>query len=183
MIHKTFSKRDLIDIMNDYNITIPNYEVYNKTQLSILLNTYITNETHIDFENNIVYKPSTLQELKDFLKNKNPDKPLNIREKNKVMRFCKEVIHLCKNGYVLQHSSFQSYEEINIQMRDICKYGDIPSVRRCCKLYNLCHSINERFTPIISLSMQKKLNDKEKMKHPKYAGLVVSKGKYIIRLD
>lgn len=183
MIHKTFSKRDLIDIMNDYNIHIPNYEVYNKTQLSILLHTYISNENDIDFENNFVYKPKNLHELMEFLKNKNPDKPLNIKDKNKVMRFCKEVIHLCKNGYVLAHSTFQSYDEINIQMRDICKYGDIPSVRRCCKLYNMCPYVNETFTPIISLSMQKKLKDKERMKHPKYAGLVVSKGKYIVRLD
>ena len=180
MIHKTFSKRDLIEIMTDYNIHIDNYESFNKTQLSLHLYSYIKRDAHVDFDNNVVYKPTNIEELLTFLESKNPDKPLNIKEKSKVMRFCKEVIHLCKNGYLLTHSPFASYEEINIQLRDVCQYGDIPSVRRCCKMYNLCPYIKEKFTPIISLSMRKKLHCKARLKQPKHVGLVITKGKYII---
>ena len=97
----------------------------------------------------------TLQTKIKFFKN-------DIREKN---------LRLSLNfGHTFAHSIEMITEKII--KKDYLRHGEAVGLGMLCEimlsnngkkneLYNLCHSINETFTPIISLSMQKKLNDKK----------------------
>ena len=121
MINKSFSKGDMLDIMHRFNIDIPNSYTFDKLKLSICLWSYINNAVDI-IPDNEVYMINNKEELITYLSNHNPDKLLSVKDKNKLMSFCKEVIVYCTNGYVLDCSIFNSYEEIYIPMNDMSKY-------------------------------------------------------------
>ena len=99
------------------------------------------------------------------------------------MRFCKEVIVYCNNGYNLDSSIFNNLEEIYIQMEDISVYGDIPSVRRAIRLINQDPKIKKRIEPVISNKMKRILESKNKKKVKKYYGLISKQGSFTITFD
>tara|TARA_R110002012_G_scaffold226501_1_gene398639 strand:- start:477 stop:1034 length:558 start_codon:yes stop_codon:yes gene_type:complete len=181
LIHKSFSKQDLIEIMNDFNIHIDNYTSHNKLNLVNLFLSYIEGEHDIDFKNTKLYKSIiNKQQLLDYLQNQNPNKLLSVKEKNKVMQFCKEVIHYCNHGFVIENTIFSSFEEIVIQLNDVKQYGHIPSVRRACRLMNGHIDVKEKFVPIIPPRIQEELELKKKRKMRKVKTLIYKRGKFFV---
>ena len=117
MIHKSFSKQDIKDIIHEFGLEIENYAIYNKYQLSLKVSNYLNKDTKISFHTNRLYDDiKTREDLKELLSHQNPHKMLTIKEKSMVMDFCKEVIHFCKTGYVIENTSFNSIQEIIFQM-------------------------------------------------------------------
>lgn len=106
MINKSFSKGDMIDIIREFNLDIPNNNNMDKIQLSVKLWAYINNMKELETESEI-YNLKTKEELLNYLSNHNPDKLLSVKEKTKLMNFCKEVIVYCTNGYNIEYSSFK----------------------------------------------------------------------------
>ena len=182
MIDKTFSKGDLLEIISRFNIHVPGCNTLDKLRLSIMLWSEINNLQSIP-EDNEIYMIKNVQELKTYLTKPNPDKLLTIKQKQKIMRFCKEVIVYCNNGYNLDSSIFNNLEEIYIQMKDISIYGDIPSVRRAIRLINQDPKLKERIEPVISNKMKRVLESKNKKKVKKYYGLISKQGSFIITFD
>ena len=182
MIDKTFSKGDLLEIISRFNIHVPGCNTLDKLRLSIMLWSEINNLQSIP-EDNEIYMIKNVQELKSYLTKPNPDKLLTIKQKQKIMRFCKEVIVYCNNGYNLDSSIFNNLEEIYIQMKDISIYGDIPSVRRAIRLINQDPKLKERIEPVISNKMKRVLESKNKKKVKKYYGLIIKKGGFTITFD
>ena len=137
-IHKSHSKNDLIDLINLLHLPV----VF----------------SHSDNKKTIHEK---LDSLKVFLSNKNPKKNLTIKEKQEVMSIAKFIINYCKSGHNLDSSmKYKSYQEIKDDMDYIKQFGDIPSVRRCCKLLKDDINMKESFNPLISPQVQKELADK-----------------------
>ena len=182
MIDKTFSKGDLLEIISRFNIHVPGCNTLDKLRLSIMLWSEINNLQSIP-EDNEIYMIKNVRELKSYLTKPNPDKLLTIKQKQKIMRFCKEVIVYCNNGYNLDSSIFNNLEEIYIQMKDISIYGDIPSVRRAIRLINQDPKIKERIEPVISNKMKRVLESKNKKKVKKYYGLIIKQGGFTITFD
>lgn len=182
MINKTFSKGDLIDIIRTFNIDICNYTTLDKTTLSSRLWNELCNIESIAPENDI-YNINDIEELKNYLINKNPNKLLSVKDKQKLMTFCKEVIVYCNNGYNIDYSIFNDFKEIELQIKDICVYGDIPSVRRAIRLFNLDPKLKNKIEPIISNKVKKDLNMKEKNKKKIYYGLIIKRDKFYINFD
>ena len=173
MINKTFSKGDCIDIIRTFNIDIPNFTSMNKSTLSVQLWNVLCNTQNIPVDNDI-YDIKDIEELKIYLKT------LSVRDKNKLMRFCKEIIIYCNNGYYLNSSIFNDIEELKLQIEDICKYGDIPSVRRAIKLFNNDPKVDKKYIPVLSNRVRKNLELKDKRKIKKYYGISFNKGNYIL---
>ena len=181
MIHKSFSKQDLKDIITEFGLDIANYSSYNKYQLSVLIRNYLHNENEINLDTNRLYDNiETKEDLIQLLEKQNPHKLLTVKDKIKVMAFCKEVIHFCNAGFVIENTDFNSIEEITIQMKDIQRYGDIPSVRRACRLMNMNPCIHERFNPDISYKVQLELDLKRKKKVKKYNCLIRKHGHFTL---
>jgi len=100
-----------------------------------------------------------------FLESKNPKKTLTIKEKNNVMLICKYIISYCKNNYDLSYTKYQKYQDLIDDMDYIKQFGDIPSVRRCCRLMNEdVKACGRKFIPLISPQVQKELDDKKSVK-------------------
>ena len=182
MINKTFSKCDMIEIIRTFNIDIPNYNTMDKATLSMKLWDELCCIEDIPTDNEL-FAINNLEELKTYLTNKNPTKILSVKEKTKVMKFCKEVIVYCNNGYLIDRSIFNDFEELDIQLRDIAIHADIPSVRRAIRLFNKNPNVIDKIEPIISNRVKKDLELKSKKKVKNYYGLIVKQGKFTLYFD
>jgi len=181
MINKTFSKGDMIDIIRSFNIDIPNFTNMDKSTLSMKLWDELCNIEYLP--PNQFYDINNIEELKLYLLKKNPNKLLSVKEKTKLMKFCKEVIVYCNNGYNVDFSVFNDFKEIKIQMEDIIKYGDYPSVRRAIKLFNKDPKLDKELKPIISNKIKYILESKKTEKVKKVYGAIIKKGKFILTFD
>jgi predicted phosphoadenosine phosphosulfate sulfurtransferase len=158
IIHKSHSKTDLIDYINDLGLPIVFSHQDNKRDIHEKYQEVFLKK--FDFKPNF-YKIENLDGLKIYLENCNPKKTLSIKEKQNVMLICKHIINYCKNGYDLNLCKYESPKELQDDMDFIKQFGDIPSVRRCCKLMNNdYHFVGINFKPYISPQTQKILDEK-----------------------
>tara|TARA_R110001632_G_scaffold80842_9_gene180448 strand:+ start:735 stop:1283 length:549 start_codon:yes stop_codon:yes gene_type:complete len=182
MINKTFSKGDMIELIRAFNIDIPNFNTMDKSTMSMKLWAELCSLEYVPPENDI-YNIEDIDKLKEYVKGKNPNKLLSIKERNKIMKFCKEVIVYCNNGFNIDMSIFNDFTEIDIQLRDLCIHGDIPSVRRAIKLFNNDPKLKDKIYPIISNRVKKEMELKKKCKVKKYYGLISHRGSFTITFD
>jgi len=90
MINKSFSKGDMLDIIRQFNLDIPNSNNMDKLKLSITLWSYVNNLKDIEPDREI-YLIENKEELLKYLSEHNPDKLLSVKEKGKLMNFCKRL--------------------------------------------------------------------------------------------
>ena len=160
IIHKSHSKNDLIELIIVLELKI----VY----------------SHADNKKDI-HKIKNYNDLKNYLKQQNPKKILSVKEKNDIMTICKHIIHYCKQGYIMNNSLYYNeIKQIEDDMDYIKQFGDIPSVRRCCKLMNKQRKVQDYYQPIISPQVQKLLNDKLITKNKGCNCLKVYNGTYTL---
>tara|TARA_R110000782_G_scaffold136576_3_gene229022 strand:+ start:7335 stop:7883 length:549 start_codon:yes stop_codon:yes gene_type:complete len=182
MINKSFSKGDMLELISLFGLDIPNAKTMDKLKLSIILWSTVNNAEHI-MEDNEIHMIKGKEDLLEYLTAQNPAKILSVKERNKLMTFCKEVIVYCNNGYVVDRSIFGSMEEIHIQTRDIAIHGDIPSVRRAIKLLNKDTKLIDKIEPIISNKMRKTMEKKNSQKVVNYYGLIAKRGEFHLSFD
>lgn len=157
-INKTHSKNDLVELINLLNIPVIHSGQDNKKNIQEKLLEIL--KTDFKIKKNY-YNIDNKEQLKTFLTNKNPKKTLTIKEKNDVMGIAKRIITYSKGGYDIQVSKYRNHKEIEDDMDYIKQFGDIPSVRRCCKLLKDDPAFQGvSFIPLISPQVQKDLQDK-----------------------
>ena len=175
MIHKSFSKTDLLEIISVFNIHIDNANNLSKLQLSISIYNAIQDMDSIRPDTDL-FMVNTKEELLNLLNNKNPEKMLSVKDKNKVMRFCKQVILYCNNNFDISYTTINTKEELYLFVEEISKYGYIPSVRRAIKLINR----DSGLTPILSNRAKRDLELKKNNKIKVIYGLQVKHAKVIL---
>lgn len=168
MIHKSHSKTDLIDIINYCGVPIVFNHSNNKKSLHDKFSDLFKTNTDLTLEPNH-FKLSSLSDLKFYLLKPNPKKQLSIKEKQDVMRIAKSIIYYSQNGYDIHLSPhYFDTQTILDDMLYIKGFGDIPSVRRACRL--MSHDpkfTGQVFNPLISPQVLKILDDKLLMKNKK----------------
>ena len=182
MIHKTFSKQDLIHIINSLNVPVIFNHSINKKEIQDKLVDYYHEKDDAIKEDN-VYDIKSKQDLFIYLSKPNPKKTLNIKEKNNIMNICKSIIRYCNNKYDLNYTSYNDIQTIIDDMHYIKQYGDIPSVRRCCKLMNKCCKIQDTFKPLISPQVKQMLQEKSISKKQIIHCLTIKRGNIVLTFD
>ena len=183
LIHKSHSKKDLINIINTFKFDIGNTEKLKKRQLVDKLQRHLLLIDTIEPELNI-YMFHNLIDLKTFLSNCNPKKVLTIKEKNNVINICKKIKHYCYNKCRLDLSLYLDHKEIEADALYIEPFGDIPSVRKACYLLN--KDINYKFNlnPKQSKQTIKELENRRRLKQIKCpTSLHVIHRNVILRFD
>jgi hypothetical protein len=174
IIDKTFSKTELVEIINELDLKIVHSHANNKRELQDKIIEYINNKK-MDMDPNNIYNIKTRDGLIFFLTNKNPKKILSIKEKNNVMNIAKNIINYTKQGYQIEASKYETFQDLIDDMHFIKQFGEIPSVRRACRLMNKDDNIGvDKFIPLISPQLKKILDDKKLMKQ-KYSPKIVIK--------
>jgi hypothetical protein len=181
-IDKTHSKNDLIELINTLNLKIVFSHVDIKKNIHDKLIELLNDKSsHKPFKVDNVYQIKTYSDLKNYLQKPNPKKYLSVKEKNDIMKICKHIINYCNNGYDLDVSlKYNEFKEIQDDMDYIKQFGDIPSVRRCCKLINKNIKQEQHYIPIVSPQVQQSLNEKASIKKPMYKTLKVHSGNFVL---
>tara|TARA_R110000824_G_scaffold76652_4_gene194148 strand:- start:3582 stop:4133 length:552 start_codon:yes stop_codon:yes gene_type:complete len=180
MIHKSHSKNDLIDIINGLNLPIVFSHADNKRDIQDKFIQYFSSETPEKLKKNY-YNVSTKLELQGYLENKNPKKILSVKEKADVMTICKNIIQYCTNGQMIELSKYyKSEQQVKDDMDYIKQFGDVPSVRRCCKVMNKFRKLEDHYLPMISPQIQKAMAEKVERKNVIYGKLVIKRGPIVV---
>ncbi len=186
IIDKSHSKKELLHIINHFGIPIGVSQKNNKFQIATSLWEILSKLDYIHIPKDNTYLIQDVQDLRKFLKNKNPSKILSCKDKDNVTFKAKKIIHYCNNGYNLKDCLFDSLIEIYNMAMDISKYGDITIVRRAIKLLmndpNKLYNIEPKISPEVNkeLHMRKILKRKSKKS---FVECKVKFGKFVISFD
>ena len=167
-IHKSHSKTDLIDLINYLGLPIVFNHSNNKKELHEKIHTCIASSDRGMFLQENHFNIDTMGQLSIYLQKPNPKKTLSIKEKSDVMAICKGLIVYCNGGYDLnlspQYTDTQSILDDALYIKN---FGDIPSVRRACRLLQSDPKfVGQCFNPIISPQVMKTLDEKASLKRP-----------------
>ncbi len=179
-IHKTHSKTDLIELINTLDLPVINSHQDNKKSIQLKLLQVLGKD--LTFTDN-VYKIHNSSELRAYLMTQNPKKNLNVKEKKDLMIICKKIIHYCNNGYCIYKSQYVDEKQIEDDMLYIKQFGDLPSVRRACRLMNDNIMSKVVYEPLISPQVRKQLEEKEKLKNKNVYQCRIRKGPFTIKFD
>jgi len=162
LIEKSHSKTDLIDLINELDLPIVHSHQDNKSDIQAKFKACMNKQ--FDIKDNF-YNIKNKEQLIFYLENKNPKKILTIKEKQNVMMICKKIIQYCKSNFDLTITDYNNQQELIDDMDFIKQFGDIPSVRRCCRLINQDPKMGGlNFKPLISPQVQKDIDQKKKTK-------------------
>jgi len=181
-IDKSHSKTDLVDLINTINVPIIFSHTHNKKNIQDLLVNLFKEKKDLTFEKN-VYNINTIKDLQIYISNPNPKKVLSVKDKSNVMRICREISKYCNNKYIVEKTNYKDIIELHDDMRYIIQYGDLPSVRRTCKLMNKNIQKIQEWKPYISPQVKKVLEEKVKSKQVCPHGLQKSYGSFIVKFD
>jgi hypothetical protein len=159
LIHKSHSKNDLIDLINHLNLKITFSHQDTKKDIQNKLTEFVKTDFKI---NDNYYHLQNKDGLITYLENVNPKKTLSTKEKQTVMIIAKGIIQYCKNNFQLEFSKYDTIKELQDDLDYVKQFGDIPSVRRACRLVNIDPKFSGmKFVPLISPQIQKALDDKK----------------------
>ena len=104
---------------------------------------------------------------------------ISVRERNQAILQAKKIISFCKSGCNLERSFFLTLDELFEETENICRYGDISSVRRAVRLMN--ENFKEKnFKIKFSDETCEILQIKENIKKYSQPTLQVTRGKILV---
>ena len=179
VIHKSHSKTDLIDLVNFCDLPIVFNHSDNKKSLQTKLLTIIEEKPELTLKKDNHYKLKTLRDAKFYLARVNPKKTLTIKEKGEVMRIAKRIIFYATHGYDMKVSDYKDTQTLLDDILYIKSFGDIPSVRRACRLMKSDSKFyGQSFEPIISPQVQRELDDKKIRKSVILNNVTIKRGEF-----
>lgn len=183
MIHKSFTKKDLIDIIQAYDIPIDDPKQYSKNELSITLSEILTNE---DYQIN--FSPDypeffKNEDLIQYLSQPKSNEELNYKEKSEMIQKAKKLINYSRNGYLISFTDYLSHDSIYQDGIIVANHCDIPTCRRAIDELNkdpkIRNKIEKQISPKVMKTLQQKKINKDELE-PKFK---FKRGIYEIRFD
>lgn len=167
IIHKTFSKKDIIKFLGHCGIVIE--QQFNKQELK----EYLTNFLKKDFNKNSLIKNkygyTKKREIIVHLRNINYEKELIPQQKKIIVNIARKIIKFGKNHFIFNFSEYNNFEEIKSDCIQIYQYGYLSSVRKAIKYYNYLDLDHINY-----LNCDNSNNNKKDIKYN------IKKGKYVI---
>tara|TARA_R110000803_G_scaffold188784_1_gene251247 strand:- start:473 stop:1033 length:561 start_codon:yes stop_codon:yes gene_type:complete len=183
-IHTSHSKKELVQIIDQFKIDIPNKNDLVKKEIQILLANKLMELNEKDFiEEEEYFFVSSKQELLEYLGKPNQSKILTIKEKDAVMITAKKIISYCKNSYFLTPYNYESFEDLLEEAEYISKFGDIPSCRRAITMLNNDPKLDHKIEIILSKRVKKELEKKNKVKMDGMPRAIIKHGNFTLYFD
>ena len=181
-IHKTFSKKDIVEICDILTIDIEDIGDFNKAQLIKALGKWVTENPQQRFLPNILHIDNSL-ELQTHLKSINQCKINSAQTKSDVMRRAKKIIAYGKNGYIVTSYGYEDICQVKEDIEFILPYGDSPSVRKAIEWVNNDPKLTEKYFPIISEAVKQKIHIKRELKIQSQGKMSLRFGHFVVVFD
>jgi hypothetical protein len=159
MIHKTFTKKDLLEFIDIYEMDIEDPNSLSKKDLQSELETYLQGDYSLPFSTE--YDFMSTEDLLLYLQSEKPNIDLNYREKGEMIALAKKIIHYTRNGYSIALTDFTDIDEIYQKGILVANHGDIPTCRRAISELNKDQKIRTKLDIKISPKVQKELQQKK----------------------
>ena len=183
MIHKSHTKKDLIEIIEVFDFTdvITNYRDLNKDALVGLLDIHLRTIYDITPKKEY-FDCNDVSELRDYLKHPSPKQVISIVERDRIVDISKKIIFYCRIcGYCLGKNTYETIEEVITDAEEISKYGDIPTIRRALRLLQADTKIKNKISPVITYRTQQRLDRQKLLKKNSLAKMSVHHGHFVVK--
>ena len=156
--HKTWSKKDLLEIIDIYLLPLEDPKDYNKSELSEKIFKLLEDfEIEWSAENPEI---NETEDLIDLLQNQKDNYELDYKAKQEMIQKAKRILHYCRNGFILSGSNYLSIEEVYSEGLIVSEHCDIPTCRRAIKELNCDKKIREPIEIKLSNKIKKELKQK-----------------------
>ena len=183
-IHTSHSRKELIQVIDQFKVDIPNYNDLPKKEIQIFLSNKLIEMPDDSFvEEEEYFFVSSKSELIEYLAKPNQSKMLTIKEKDMVMITAKKIISYCKNSYYLTPYNYETFEDLLTEAEYISKFGDIPSCRRAINMLNQDPKLDHKIEVVLSKRVKKELQKKEELKLNSVPRAVIKHGHFVIDFD
>ena len=180
-IHKSFTKKDIIDLITTYDIPIDDPKQYNKNDLnSVFIETL--NDFDITWHNEYPQFYCNEDMLK-YLSEQKCNEELNYREKSEMIQKSKKLINYSRNGYMISFTEYLTHDEIYQDGILVANHCDIPTCRRAIDELNKDPKIRTKIEKKISPKMKKTLEQKKINKDDLQPKFKFRRGHYEINFD
>jgi hypothetical protein len=188
MIHKSHTKKDLIEIIEvfDFQKDIENYHEYNKDVLTTILDIHLRTIVEIKPEKEY-FEFDDINDLRGYLRLPSPKPVIPVKERDIIIDKAKQLIFYCNIcGFQLGYF-YETIEDVIADANYIKKYGDIPTIRRALKLLNVDGKITNKIKPVITYRTQQRMDKKIQIKKDglcTYSVRIAPKGKpFLVTFD
>ena len=183
MIHKTSTKKDLLEIIQTYDIPIEDPKQYNKNDLSMTLTELLITE---DYE--ISFSPDypdffKNEDLTEYLSLPKSNEELNYQEKSEMIQKAKKLINYARNGFMLSFTEYISHDDLYQDGIIVANHCDIPTCRRAIDELNNDPKIRNKIEKQITPKIKKKLDQKKINKEELQPKFKFRRGVYEINFD
>lgn len=188
MIDKSFTKKDLIDIIQAYDIPIDDPKQYSKNELSITLSEILQGTSAVNEDYQINFSSDypeffKNEDLIEYLSQPKSNEELNYKEKSEMIQKAKKLINYARNGYMLSFTDYLSHDSIYQDGIIVANFCDIPTCRRAIDELNkdpkIRNKIEKQISPKVMKSLQQKKINKDELE-PKFK---FRRGHYEISFD
>tara|TARA_R110000851_G_scaffold250562_1_gene403031 strand:- start:181 stop:753 length:573 start_codon:yes stop_codon:yes gene_type:complete len=164
IIDKSHSKKELLHIINYFNITTGLSQKNNKHEIATNLWDIVSKTDYIHIPKDNQFLIEDIQQLRLFLKNQNPKKRLSVKEKDNISFKTKKLHHYCINNYCIETSFFEDIIDVYNTASSVSVHGDLPIVRKVLRLLKNDPKQLYNIEPKISPEMMKEIHIKKKLK-------------------
>ena len=186
MIHSTHSRKELIDIIEIYQLQenndyLHNYDQMSKHILSKLLWKSIQEMDTLIINDNDLFFFESLEHLKKFITSPTPNRQVRgkdilwLHEKIKNLNY---YVNHC--GYLVSQSNYDTLDDVIKDVNFVKQYGSLPAVRRVIRLINLDTKLTTTFECNLSQRQRKALELKEIIKKQTQPQFKIKKGTHTI---
>ena len=186
MIHSTHSRKELLDLIDIYELNkdndfLHNYQDMSKHVLSKLLWKTIQQMDSLSIKENDLFFFTDLDHLKKYICKPTPNKNIRGKDVLHLHEKIKDLNYYIKRcSYLISQSNYESIDDIIADANFVKQYGSLPAVRRVIALLNLDVKIKISFECDMTQRQRKALQIKEQIKKQTTPGFKVNKGTYTI---
>ena len=182
VIHKSHSKKNIIELIQLLNIPIEDAEDLNKHQIQKKIIEYCNNNLLQMFMPNHLFITS-MNDLIQHLTNINQKKINGTDTRANVMKKAKKLTQYAKSDYLYFEKGYMFIEDVIEDIEYILPYGDFPSVRKAVCHINNDPKLKTKYFPVISQKEQNRIKEKLEAKRQKAGVAIIRIGKFIITFD
>lgn len=181
-IHKSHSKKNIIELIQLLNIPIEDPEDLNKHQIQNKMIEYCNDNLTEMFMPNHLFITS-ITDLIQHLININQKKINGTDTRANVMKTAKKLTQYAKSDYLYFEKGYMFKEDVIEDIEYILPYGDFPSVRKAIAHINNDPKLTNKYFPVISQKEQNRIKEKLEARRQKAGAAVIRKGRFLITFD
>ena len=155
IIDKSHSKKDIVNLFRNLGVIID--DELTKGKIVGNIEKYFKDVIYND-------KIKNCSELKEYLKKPSIKQRPTTQQKRDIMFRAKKIIKWAKNDYIFDMDVYKDAIDPYNDIMSIYMWGDLPSVRRACRFYNLSVHSKGHINPIITEEVEQELNQNKIIK-------------------